>query len=225
MHRRSAQQPGSGAPMRIATQEGPDLSGALILAFHRDKLIDRNTRIPVGLPAVWAALGNVTRAEALVACIPEPGRQTLARTQVAKALATAGLYQRAAELAHVLNVPDPQSMQQATVTLAVAGFDQPADDLIRSIGDPGEQARVLAEIARMLVAAGRPKHAEITAELRPRCPLETQLRLRGPLQQVLHCAGTGRGEDRGESLRLVGPPERTPVFAWCYAYRFGEVVP
>jgi hypothetical protein len=29
----------------------------------------------------------------------------------------------------------------------------------------------------------------------------------------------------GESLGLVGPPERTPVLAWCHTYRLGEVMP
>src|SRR5258706_14903628 len=29
----------------------------------------------------------------------------------------------------------------------------------------------------------------------------------------------------GESLRLVGPPERTPVLARCYTHRLGEVMP
>ena len=30
---------------------------------------------------------------------------------------------------------------------------------------------------------------------------------------------------RGESLRLAGPPERTPVLARCYTYQLGEVMP
>lgn len=45
---------------------------ALGLAGHRDLPIDRNAKIPVGLPAVWAALGQVTRAEALATSITIP---------------------------------------------------------------------------------------------------------------------------------------------------------
>ena len=43
----------------IAAQDTPDLASALRLACHRDQLTDRNTNIPAGLPAVWAALGQV----------------------------------------------------------------------------------------------------------------------------------------------------------------------
>ena len=57
---------------RIAAQDDPDLASALALACHRDQLTDRNSHIPVALPAVWAALGQPTRAEALATSITEP---------------------------------------------------------------------------------------------------------------------------------------------------------
>jgi hypothetical protein len=62
----------------IAAQDFPDLPSALRLACHRDQLTARNARILMELPAVWATLGQISRAEALAASISEPGLQTLA---------------------------------------------------------------------------------------------------------------------------------------------------
>ena len=79
----------------IAAQDAPDLAAALALAWHRDQLADRNTRIPVSLPAVWAVLGQTTRAEALATSITDPGEQADALARVAGALAEAGQGQQA----------------------------------------------------------------------------------------------------------------------------------
>jgi hypothetical protein len=78
----------------IAAQDAPDLASALSLACHRDLLTDRNTNIPVGLPAVWATLGQVNRAEALAASLTGQGRQA-ALARVAGALAGAGRHEQA----------------------------------------------------------------------------------------------------------------------------------
>ena len=59
----------------------------LALARHRDQLTDRNANIPVDLPAVWAILGQLTRAEALATSITNPARQAEALARVAGALA------------------------------------------------------------------------------------------------------------------------------------------
>ncbi|HEX7460915.1 MAG TPA: hypothetical protein VF317_01920, partial [Dermatophilaceae bacterium] len=75
----------------IAAQDTPDLTAALRLAHHRDQLTGRNSNIPTRLPAVWAALGQALRAEALASCISNPGRRVEALVQVAGALADAGL--------------------------------------------------------------------------------------------------------------------------------------
>jgi hypothetical protein len=53
----------------IAAQAIPDLASALGLACHRDLLTERNTNVPVGLPAVWVTLGQAARAEVLATSI------------------------------------------------------------------------------------------------------------------------------------------------------------
>ena len=63
--------PWTASPPRMS----PDLASALALACHRDHLTDRNANIPVDLPAVWATLGQLTRAEALAPSITYPARQ------------------------------------------------------------------------------------------------------------------------------------------------------
>ena len=84
---------------RIAAQDDPDLASALALACHRDHLADRNAHIPVSLPAVWAALGQLARAQALARSITGPDSQASALAEVAGALARAGQHQQAEAIA------------------------------------------------------------------------------------------------------------------------------
>ncbi|ALG11039.1 hypothetical protein [Kibdelosporangium phytohabitans] len=51
-----------------------DMVAMARLVVHRDRLINRNATIPVKLPAVWAKLGQVRRAEALAGAITDPDR-------------------------------------------------------------------------------------------------------------------------------------------------------
>lgn len=61
------------AAQNAGFEEGaPDLVSLIRLAVHRDNLTDRNTRIPVRLPAVWAMLGRPDHAEALIQRRPRP---------------------------------------------------------------------------------------------------------------------------------------------------------
>ena len=60
---------------RIAAQDDPDLASALALACHRDHLADRNAHIPDSLPAVWAALGQLSRAQALAPSLTARARR------------------------------------------------------------------------------------------------------------------------------------------------------
>src|SRR5262249_23418250 len=74
----------------MSAQGTPNLAAALRLAYHRDQLADRNANIPTGLPAVWAALGQLSRAEALATSITDPYRQVSALAPGAEVLAGGG---------------------------------------------------------------------------------------------------------------------------------------
>lgn len=124
---------------RIAAQDEPDLAHALALACHRDYLTDRNSKIPVRLPAVWAALGQLSRAKSLAASLPYPELQAKALAEVAEALASTG------------------HLRQAGVLAAQA------DGVARSIPEPGWRAFILADIAGALAKAGQFQQAETNA--------------------------------------------------------------
>jgi hypothetical protein len=80
-------------------EDDPDLASALALACHHDHLTDRNAYIPESLPAVWAALGQLPRAEALARSIADPDAQARALAEIATALARAGQHQQAGAVA------------------------------------------------------------------------------------------------------------------------------
>ena len=157
---------------RIASDDTPDLADALALACHRDYLADRNAHIPAALPAVWAAIGQLPRAEALARSITDPDSQASALAQVAETLAQAGRYRQAGAIAVQAQAiarssadSDWQVRVQARVAgvLARAGQDQQAETIARSIKDPEWQAIALAEVAGMLARAGQYQQAETIA--------------------------------------------------------------
>ena len=156
----------------IAAQDDPDLTAALRLARHRDYLADRNTNIPTQLPAVWAALGQHIRAEALARSITDPDRQAQALAAVAGALARAGQQEQAMAVAAqaetaARSIADPERQAQALATvagaLARAGQHEQAAIVARSITDPDRQARALATVASALARAGQHEQAATVA--------------------------------------------------------------
>ncbi|WIV59160.1 tetratricopeptide repeat protein [Amycolatopsis nalaikhensis] len=78
----------------------PDLAALASTAVHRGELSERNTDTSPGLPAVWAALGHLPRAEALLGAIPDPARAALATIAVSRALSTVGDLDTARTFAH-----------------------------------------------------------------------------------------------------------------------------
>ncbi|MFD6071597.1 hypothetical protein, partial [Amycolatopsis lurida] len=75
----------------LASRREPELYAVARLAMHRDRLVDRNTRIPPLLPALWATLGNPTRAENLARSTSTPLQQWRALREVARVAAAAGM--------------------------------------------------------------------------------------------------------------------------------------
>ena len=156
----------------VAAQHLPDLIAALRLAYHRDQLSDRNTKIPVGLPAVWAALGQDARAEALARSITDPYQQAQALQAVAEGLVQAGRHEQATRIATdaeavARSITDPGrqawALQAVAAALTQAGRDEQAEALARSITDPDRQAWALQAVAAALTQAGRHEQAEALA--------------------------------------------------------------
>ena len=74
----------------LLRQEEPDLSALARLNVHRNLIAERNTHVPITLPAVWAAIGHPDRAEALARAITDPDRQARALAGLARAVAEQG---------------------------------------------------------------------------------------------------------------------------------------
>jgi tetratricopeptide (TPR) repeat protein len=156
----------------IAAQNHPDLASALTLACHRDHLADRNAHIPTRLPAVWATLGQLARAEALARSITNPISQASALAQIAQALAQAGQRQLAGAVAvqaetTARSITSGYSqaivLAQVAEALAQAGQHKGAEAVACSITSPDWQAGALAQVARALAQAGQPQHAGAVA--------------------------------------------------------------
>jgi tetratricopeptide (TPR) repeat protein len=120
----------------------PDLLAMARLSARRNSLAERNANTPVGLPAVWAALGHPSRAEALAYAITDPVRRARALAAVAHTSALAGDRNRAAALV------------------------ERAESLADAITDKYRQADVLALIAEASAANG--DHDRATAPQRNR---------------------------------------------------------
>jgi hypothetical protein len=146
---------GSLAEIRAAqdllTADGadePDLLLLVRLAIERDRLGARSAGLPVDLPAVWVALGQPERAEALAVSIPEPGRRRQALTGVVEATADAGDYDRAVGVAASI---EPVSLRGFALTSVVhaaiaAGRLDRAADIAGAVEDPQRRLWALVSV-------------------------------------------------------------------------------
>ncbi|GAA1286476.1 hypothetical protein [Saccharothrix xinjiangensis] len=136
----------------LLAAERPDLPSLARLAVHRDRLVERGSTIPERLPALWASLGNVARAEALT----DPVRGPVAAVHVAGALAAAGHLDRAEELAAAITDPDHRTEAQLALveSMVAAGHVERAVSVVRAL--LSAQARVAAALllARAAAEAG-----------------------------------------------------------------------
>ena len=145
----------------IRDQPDPDLAASLRLAYTRTYLDQRNRHIPPRLPAVWAALGHYTRAEALARSITDPSHQARALTQVAEAVAKAGDPNRAETIARSITNPSHQAQALAQVAEVMAksgdldiGRRLLAASLITA--DPSSVLRALIQVDPQAVASIEP---------------------------------------------------------------------
>ncbi|MGI5238875.1 trypsin-like peptidase domain-containing protein [Dactylosporangium sp. CA-139066] len=197
----------------INAQSAPDLLAAFRLAWHRDRLTDRNSNTPTNLPAVWAALGQPIRAEALARMITDSGRQVQALIAVAAAVAGTGdqdraeaLVERAEAVARSITAPDGRALALSAVVTAVigAGDVDRAEALARSITISYRQGWALSAVAAAVAGAGDVDRAEALARS-----------ITDPVGQAVALPGmaaaiAGAGDlDRAEALaRSINDPYR-----------------
>jgi hypothetical protein len=153
------------------------------LNAHRGFIADRNARIPPGLPAVWAAVGHLDRAEALARSIPDLQSQARALADVATVAASTDDLARAAVLAGqaetlARSIPD-QNVQAKVladlVTASVGANDldrarvlvEQAEMVARSITNPVWRAAALEDVAAAVVNSGDLDRAEALARSIP----------------------------------------------------------
>lgn len=160
--------------------EEPDLLAMARLAIHRDDLADRNTNIPLDLPALWAGLGNPTRADALAHAITDRERQAEALIAVTMTLARTGHAERAGMLteraeAAVLDLPKPNRQAQALAVLSSAAANagnterarmltDRAEAVASTITDPERRVVALIPVVAAVAWAGDAERARMLAE-------------------------------------------------------------
>jgi len=152
----------SAAQEVIVTSSSPDLDGMARLAVFRDYLTERNTAVPVELPAAWASLGQVKRAEALARSILDPQRRDSSLVEMVKAVSAAGDLQKADLLAQLITAGSHRS--EATTALvkaaATVGDFRWAEALLHTIPYRGERTLGLITLAQAAATAGDLMQAE-----------------------------------------------------------------
>ncbi|MFF0613165.1 caspase family protein [Nocardia tengchongensis] len=129
----------------------PDLFALCELAMRRRRLTLRGTNIPVELPAVYAMLGDLTRANGLAGGISLPWSRLQARIELAAAQFTANDPARNRSLIESTHgvssrLPDDRDRYRLGAALVAAGDLDGAVQLAREITSPRERVRILAQL-------------------------------------------------------------------------------
>ncbi|WP_320065488.1 hypothetical protein [Micromonospora sp. RTGN7] len=146
----------------LSAADDCDLASLCRLALHRADLERRNSHIPLDLPRLWAAVGNVTRAEALVRSISEDGgMRGGALSLLAPEAAAAGHHAHAERLvslipSRLLVAEDEpgKAIGEVARRLAEGGERERALRVALSAPAPFWQSRALAGVAIGVARAG-----------------------------------------------------------------------
>jgi lipopolysaccharide biosynthesis regulator YciM len=123
----------------ILRQPVPDLAALILLALARDDLAQRNSNIPVNLPAVWITLGQPARATALANGIADAHTRIQALTLMIAAAHSAGEHDLVPRVA------------------------TDAERAAREVTDPDRRAYALHRLVGVFAAAGEYDRAERVA--------------------------------------------------------------
>jgi tetratricopeptide (TPR) repeat protein len=209
----------SDAQAIVLNMAQPDLIAMARLAVRRTSLIERNANLPVGLPALWALVGQSTRAESLARSIIDPYRQAQAMAVLAQAVATGDDLEMARILTQrtetvICTIGDSSQRNDALMALvsavAATGDMDKAEALALTITEPLQQDQALIAIATAVAATGDMDKAEALA-----------LTITEPLQQdqaliaiATAVAATGdMDKARALALTITEPDRRQEAFA------------
>ncbi|GAA1652860.1 hypothetical protein [Actinoplanes couchii] len=194
------------------TQEGilqapePDLPTMCRLALLRRQVIARNQNMPLDLPRLWAMVGDLPRAEALIRAMPEDGgRRALATTWLAPAVAAAGDHDRAVELIgqipHDLFADENQpskAISEVVHEMTENNETERAKNLARTISRPFWRSQAMGQVA---IALGKSSKTFTEAESLAREVTEPYWRAQ--LLGIL-ASSAARQDDRTTAQRLLG---------------------
>lgn len=201
----------------ILAQPDLDLISLALLAVQRDHLIDRNSKIPTELPAVWAMLGQLNRAETLANSIPRPYLRADALARVAAAAAAVGDHRCAARLrgeaeaALTTQITNPYSRVRLLVgvaqAVAVGGDHDRAEALTGQITDSYLRVDALTQVVEVVFNSG--DHDEVARLVGKAEALTGQItdtdRHAAALARVAVAAATV--DDHERAVRLLGEAE------------------
>ena len=159
----------------IRTRESPDLPAACRLAIRRDHLQRRSAMIPPRLPVLWAALGDINRAETLARSITDPRWQVAALAELAVHVSKAGLLDRgraiigeAEAVAHSITSATDKISAFTNLVRHSIGSDadhgreliEEAETVAQSFPRPTDRDFATVSLADLLIEVGDLSHAE-----------------------------------------------------------------
>ncbi|ALG08753.1 hypothetical protein [Kibdelosporangium phytohabitans] len=130
-----------------------DLPVMARLAIHRDRLIERNDNIPRHLPALWARLGQRSRAEALLRMITDLAEHGPAAVSLVQALAESGDAAAAEAVAASITTIDHRAEARIAMIkpLVRQGDPAAARTIAQLMPSTGWQVEAVVELAEALV--------------------------------------------------------------------------
>jgi hypothetical protein len=199
----------------LLAEPEPDLAQLLALAFFRDRLTERSTRLPPALPAVLAQLGYARRAEELARSLVYTGSRVQALGELAVVMTGTDRprAQRLLDEAERTARGDDHWSRASTLRdlagyMARAGEYDRAEQVARAPATEQYQAEALAEVALAVAAADPGRSRRLAAEAAHLASGISDPMRADPVERLLASAAARAGDaDRGQQLAVgIGRP-------------------
>ena len=137
------------AQTALLAGDPPDLTAAAALALRREELTRRNTIVPIELPAVWASLGDIQRAESLACSATGAVRRDAALAIAAQAASMIDDIAGAEALIHRIGNAERRVRALAALVTEATRTDFPRAQRLEAQVPPGP----LRDSTRIAIAA------------------------------------------------------------------------